>query len=265
MRLAAKRIFERLGYGVVRRERLEALLRTEESHSRIMSFFESIRGVGRDERAQALEFVNFCIEHNAISRSQLFQDLFVLWVLHERRGGFFVEFGAADGVKFSNTCLLEREYGWTGIVAEPGRVWHRALDANRTCAIDHGCVWSRSGERLVFNEVGLLSTVDAFSSGDEHGNSRRHGERYAVETLSLDDLLRKHDAPATIDFLSIDTEGSEFEILQAFDFDRYDVRVLAVEHNHTSQREQLYALLDRHGFRRRFTALSGCDDWYVKP
>ena len=64
--------------------------------------------------------------------------------------------------------------------------------------------------------------------------------------------------------MSVDTEGSEFEILSAFDFDRWDVRAISVEHNHTGVREQLYELLSARGYRRELTDLSQFDDWYVK-
>ena len=85
-----------------------------------------------------------------------------------------------------------------------------------------------------------------------------------METISLNDLLIQAQAPRTIDYLSADTEGSELEILAAFDFDRWDVRAISVEHNCTDNQEKLYALLTARGFRRQFPELSWFDDWYVK-
>ena len=55
------------------------------------------------------------------SRSQLRQDLFVLSQLDFKRNGYFVEFGATNGFNLSNTHLMEKEFGWTGILAEPAK------------------------------------------------------------------------------------------------------------------------------------------------
>ena len=62
------------------------------------------------------------------SKSQLRQDLFVLSQLNFKTNGFFVEFGATNGVDLSNTYLMEKEFGWSGILAEPARGWHKDLD-----------------------------------------------------------------------------------------------------------------------------------------
>ena len=62
------------------------------------------------------------------SNSQLYQDIFVLNELNFIRNGFFVEFGALDGIKNSNTFLLESKYGWTGILAEPSKKFFSQLE-----------------------------------------------------------------------------------------------------------------------------------------
>jgi FkbM family methyltransferase len=200
------------------------------------------------------------------SKAQFRQDLFVLAELGFRRDGFFVEFGATDGLNLSNTWLLEKQFGWRGILAEPGQCWHAALSANRRCAIDQRCVWSNSGETLRFNQTAIpeLSTIEKFSSADLHKDARKTGSRYDVATVSLMDLLAEHGAPAQIDYLSIDTEGSEFDILESFDFGRYDVRVITCEHNFTPMRRRVHALLSGNGYVRKFETVSEFDDWYVK-
>lgn len=211
-------------------------------------------------------FLIFCFQHAIGSHAQFFQDL---WILHEtknQRDGYFVEFGGADGVRSSNTLLLERRFGWTGIVAEPARIWYPAIRNNRTCAVDDRCVWVRSGDRIGFTQpaIALHSTIDHYADGDQLADTRTDGLRYEVETVSLNDLLDHWNAPPTIDYLSIDTEGSELDILSHFDFDRWDVRRISVEHNHTPQRQALYELLTARGYRRVLEKLSNVDDWYVK-
>jgi FkbM family methyltransferase len=199
------------------------------------------------------------------SRAQLRQDIFVLAELHFKRNGFFVEFGATNGVDLSNTYLLEKEFAWSGILAEPAKAWHKALSTNRSASIETKCVWRDSNSILEFNEVDQAeySTIQSFSSSDVHTETRMKGNSYEVQTISLTDLLRKFNAPNKIDYLSIDTEGSEFDILEAFDFDEYQFSAITCEHNHTPNREKIFDLLTRHGYTRKFEQLSSWDDWYV--
>lgn len=203
-----------------------------------------------------------------MSKSQLHQDIFVLSQLGYKRNGFFVEFGAADGVYLSNTYLLEKSFGWTGVLAEPARTWLAPLQMNRSARIETRCVWKDSYSSLAFSEVDEssdagLSTLTAFSDTDRHREKRSNSREYTVETISLLDLLEEHNAPPVIDYLSIDTEGSEFEILREFDFSKYQFRVITCEHNYTPMREQIFELLTEHGYRRVLRHISRWDDWYV--
>ncbi len=199
------------------------------------------------------------------SRAQIFQDLFVLRQLNNKRNGFFVEFGATDGVSLSNTFLLEKHYGWKGILAEPAHVWIEKLKKNRSCFIDTRCVWSKSGGTLGFYETknAVLSTIDKYSNPDFLAGSREDRNEYAVETISLNDLLSFYNAPTTIDYISIDTEGSEYEILKTFNFSKYFIRIITVEHNFSSKREDIFNLLTVNGFKRVFQSISLFDDFYI--
>lgn len=198
-------------------------------------------------------------------KSQLGQDLFVLYSLHWKRGGYFVEFGATNGLDLSNTYLLEKDFGWTGILAEPAKIWHSDLARNRSAAIEVDCVWKESGLSLPFAivESAEFSTLAHFSDSDVHKKTRKSSTYQTVNTISLIDLLDRHGAPEVIDYLSIDTEGSEFEILNAFDFSKYTFSVITCEHNFSNQRGKVYDLLTRNGYVRVFEGLSRWDDWYV--
>jgi FkbM family methyltransferase len=219
---------------------------------------EVLRHLPSHQSAQLLQWITH-------SNSQLRQDLFVMSELNFQQGGFFVEFGATDGVTLSNTHLLEKFFGWRGILAEPARCWHSKLAKNRQARVDHRCVWTDSKSTLVFNEVSVpeLSTIESFSHLDNHVQTRQTGQRYGVQTVSLNDLLAEHGAPELIEYLSIDTEGSEYEILSRLDFERYRFKIITCEHNFTSNREKIHGLLTQYGYMRKYENLSLFDDWYV--
>jgi FkbM family methyltransferase len=199
-----------------------------------------------------------------LSRSQLGQDLWVLEQLGWKRGGYFVEFGATDGVLLSNSWLLEKHFGWEGICAEPNPKLFERLQQNRSCTLSPACVYRSSGERMRFVLADAYGGLAELGTEDQHGAKR---EAYAaadevieVTTTSLMDLLEQLGAPPLIDYLSIDTEGSELAILEGLDWDRYRFRCITVEHNFTAQRQGLQALLEARGYRRKEAQW---DDWYV--
>lgn len=215
---------------------------------------------------QKFELDNLC-QFSGESKSQIKQDLFVLSELGFKHNGYFVEFGATNGVDLSNTYLLEKKFGWLGIVAEPLKSKYGELIRNRNCHIEEKCVWRSSGELLKFLEANDqdYSTIFEYHDKDLHHQIRKNGLVSEVETISLNDLLEKYNAPRLIDYLSIDTEGSEYEILNNFDFEKYHFRVITCEHNHTNQRESIYELLTNFGYKRKYEHLSLFDDWYIGP
>jgi FkbM family methyltransferase len=200
------------------------------------------------------------------SKSQLGQDILGLSAAGLAKPGFFVEFGASDGVALSNTHLLEKRFGWSGILCEPSKSWHQALRKNRSCVIDTRCVYSSTGEKISFSEnyLGELSAITKFAEPNSSGILKRTTSSYDVETISLLDLLDFHKAPKHIDFLSVDTEGSEFEILEAFDFQKYSFGVICVEHNFADTREKINKLLLANGYVQVHPDLSDFDDWYIQ-
>jgi FkbM family methyltransferase len=215
-------------------------------------------GIQRDK-------INHLLNFFRSSKSQLRQDLFVLAILNFKVNGFFVEFGATNGINLSNTYLLEKEFGWTGILAEPAKYWHKDLKKNRTCNIETACVWRDSNSMLKFLEADAaeLSTISNFMGSDSHKEMRLHSKAYEVNSISLNDLLEKYNAPNLIDYLSIDTEGCEYEILSNFDFTKYSFNIITCEHNFTPMREKIYNLLSNHGYVRVYQELSKFDDWYI--
>ncbi|MFP1130183.1 FkbM family methyltransferase [Asticcacaulis sp. W401b] len=223
-------------------------------HSMYMSAMES-------------DFLIYCANNISNSNSQLFQDLFVLFVLKEKKNGVFVEFGAVDGIYLSNSLLLEKEYGWTGVLCEPVQRYHTDLTQNRTCSIDTRCVWSRSGEKLTFidTDVDGLGTLEQFRNSDPHGPVRASAQSYEVETVSLQDLLETHAIPTDFDFLSIDTEGSELDILKSTNFEMVRPKVIVCEHNFVEdKRMEIRTLLTDNGYENVFQGVTLFEDWFVR-
>ena len=244
-----KDILRRLGIGIMS-ARTEEILRSSEKDLNLL--FDTIL---ERKGLSALQ-----------SKSQLKQDIFVLLETNFKTDGFFVEFGATDGINLSNTFLLEKEFNWDGILAEPNTQWHKDLKNNRSAKIETNCVWSRSEETLNFMELEdkEFSTIEEFSDNDDHKRSYKRFIKSKVKTISLEDMLDKHGAPSKIDYLSIDTEGSEFEILKDFDFEKYDIKIITCEHNFTESRKDIFSLLTSNGYQRKLTGASKFDDWYVK-
>lgn len=254
MKHLIKKILKSLNIGISKYTTLE-LLNQNLMAKRNLDLLQTLP---HEKAPQIIELLNK-------SNSQLNQELFVLAQLNFKKNGYFVEFGAANGLLASNTYLLEKKFGWSGILAEPAKCWHELLVKNRNSNIETSCVWKNSGSKLNFEEVTVpeLSTLSEFSSSDGHHQNRKKSISYEVSTISLIDLLTKYDAPKYIDYLSIDTEGSEYEILSAFDFKKYIFRVITCEHNFTNMREKIYDLLVSNGYSRVYENISNYDDWYI--
>jgi FkbM family methyltransferase len=205
------------------------------------------------------------LAYQSLSRSQLGQDLWVLEHLGWKKGGFFVEFGATDGVLLSNSWLLEKYFDWNGICAEPNPKLFERLQVNRSCTLTPACVYRTSGEIMKFILADAYGGLEGFSGCDQHASKR---DAYAakgciieVSTVSLLDLLRQNGAPGIIDYLSIDTEGSELAILQGFDWNAYQIRCITVEHNYAPNRQDIRRLLEGLGYAFHEAKW---DDWYFK-
>jgi FkbM family methyltransferase len=200
-----------------------------------------------------------------VSKSELFQETYVLFKNNFKKKGYFVEFGAKDGIDFSNTLILEKKFNWKGILAEPAKIYHSKLKKNRPNAnICTDCVYDITNSKIDFYETRdpQFSTIQKYKKSDAHIRIKKNV--YQVKTISLLDLLKKYQAPKFIDYLSIDTEGSEFEILNNFDFKAYQFKIITVEHNFTNSRDKIYNLLIKNGYKREFVGLSKWDDWYYK-
>ena len=197
--------------------------------------------------------------------SQLGQDLWVLEQTDHKREGFFVEFGATDGVLLSNTWLLEREFGWKGICAEPNPGFFEQLKKNRGCEVSDAYIGGHTGATVEFILSDAYGGSSEYAADDQHAAKReayrQAGQVMTLVAVSLNDFLEQHGAPRDIDYISIDTEGSEYEILSTFPFDQWRVRLFTIEHNFTERRKDIRRLMEQHGYTCQEAKW---DDWYIR-
>jgi hypothetical protein len=167
-----KKILKKFNIGVLKYQTLQTLEDSFINTQSISQDLEMLLTLPSKSAPKILEFIGR-------SKSQLRQDLFVLAQLNFKRDGFFVEFGATNGFNISNTFLMEKDFGWTGILAEPAKCWHSELVKNRNSKIETNCVWANSHSTLIFNESenAELSTIDEYKNSDAHREARKSGKK----------------------------------------------------------------------------------------
>jgi len=179
--------------------------------------------------------------------------------------GYFVEAGAHDGIGDSLTYALELA-GWTGICVEPSNAYH-GLCQSRRCRTDHRPLWRADGATMIFREVaGNAIELSGFVAtfGDHWDRETRPHVDREVTTVSLPTLLREHGAPAAIELLCLDTEGSELAILEGHDFNAYLFAAIVVEHNGVSSRQaELREFLASKGYCLDARWPNGIEDWFL--
>ncbi len=195
-------------------------------------------------------------------KSQFGQDVHVSGnIYNKKENGYFVEIGAYDGISMSNTYLLEYWYKWKGICVECNPLYFKKLTENRPNSINYS--WA------VFNENDkIMKFIDDNTggcSGFVDTNTHTHilnKQIIDVQTKKLTTILDMANAPNFIDFLSLDTEGSEYDILNAHDFDKYLFGYICVEHNFiNANRIKIRNLLESKGYV--FYRNNNVDDDYI--
>ena len=219
-----------------------------------------------NKKSAYFNMLEFFVRNKWTSASQISQDLLVLYFTELKKNGFFVEIGAANGFYLSNTLTLEN-FGWKGIIAEPLPRWHEKIK-RRKCQVDLRCIYDKSNSKLIFEDVldyPELSGVMEDLEQDNNASLRKNTQKFEVDTISLNDLLEEYRAPNKIDYISVDTEGSEYKILKNFNFKKYDVEIFTVEHNFIeNNRNSIFELMLSNNYARVFQTISQWDDWFIK-
>jgi FkbM family methyltransferase len=183
---------------------------------------------------------------------------FLLWGLFDDGApGYFVDVGAFDGIHLSNSYSFELE-GWSGLCVEAHPEYFDLLRKNRpgSHAMHAACTGAGSDGEVVFlsEPLGLLSGIRADKTSNMEGRYAARGMKFPgfspinVPCCPLDSILREINAPSAIGFLSIDTEGTELDVLRGVSLDRYSFRVIVVECNDVVDLPEMTGYLAGFGY-----------------
>lgn len=165
--------------------------------------------------------------------SQINQDKYYCEYSNNKKKGYFVDIGSHDGIKFSNTYKLEKELQWTGICIEPADDAYAALISNRKCICLHHGIYNINGE--VEFKYSKDTTTGGIKNTLDPNVERRWGGIWNTKVLPVKTLftvLEENNAPLIIDYVSLDTEGSEVKILQEFfreNKNKYKINYIDIE------------------------------------
>lgn len=199
-------------------------------------------------------------------RSQAGQDRVVDRLLGGKRGGVFVDVGGYDGVTGSNTLFFEETRGWTGVLVEPVPAMLDRAQLRRRCPCLGVAVATNEGE-AEFIEVtegytqmsGLAGTYDPALLERVRADPRHREAVRRVPTRTLSAILTDEGVPDP-DFLSLDIEGGEIAVLEAFPFGRHRVTAWSIENNTADPR--LAEIMRANGYE--LVEFCGPDDIYLK-
>eukprot|EP00929_Paragymnodinium_shiwhaense_P050934 TRINITY_DN25640_c0_g1_i3.p1 TRINITY_DN25640_c0_g1~~TRINITY_DN25640_c0_g1_i3.p1 ORF type:complete len:693 (-),score=145.52 TRINITY_DN25640_c0_g1_i3:59-2137(-) len=199
--------------------------------------------------------------------------------------GVFVELGAADGMSHSNTLAFERKFGWSGVLIEPSNEMFAQLKQNRPgCKCVHACVSRIAGDYEFMDDglnsgflgprgvEGLMRSKQAFEGIDPavvkgFAEVRQGDDTNWRRCQPLGDILKEQlGSVRHIDYMSLDVEGGELDILRSLDFSYWYIDVFSIEMSTIESRvkkaDAISALLADRGYV--YVDRLGPDEIYVK-
>jgi FkbM family methyltransferase len=170
----------------------------------------------------------------------LYNDLFYKNVIFpNKKNGYFVEVGALDGFLMSQSFIFEKQLDWNGIVVEPNPIWKDGLNLHRNCDVSTKAISNKRG-KMIFE----CRQIPSFSGLKMSTNESRTSDvinEFEIETITLNDLFDEFNAPEILDWVSIDTEGAEIDILKQFFLEnkKYKINLLSFETLNQTQSDEI--------------------------
>jgi FkbM family methyltransferase len=148
-----------------------------------------------------------------------------LYNIINKKNGFFIELGANDGLFQSNTAFFEKEHEWTGILIEPSLKGFELCKKNRinSICLNYACVSDNFKDEYVFGDF-----LENHPMGSIEGKRLQNKTQIKVKAITLEKILNKYNCK-NIDFLSLDTEGYELEILKGLNLNKHRPKYMLIE------------------------------------
>lgn len=203
------------------------------------------------------------------SYSQFGEDIEVLSYF-KTKTGFYIEVGANDGVSGSNSLLLE-ENGWRGLLIEANpELIPKILRARPDSTVVHSAIVSPLNEGSInfFQVKGDPPHLDGLSTTCYTDLFEAKIKLYGgniiqmkVPATTLDSVLTSHAVPSKFEFLSIDVEGAELEVLKGFSIEHFAPKLIMIEDNSVGRDSSVSDYLSHYNYIR--VHRTGVNDWYV--
>lgn len=200
--------------------------------------------------------------------SQHGEDFFIWQRLEFKPEGTYIEIGAYDGVSLSNSLFFE-QIGWKGMLVEAHPDLVDACRKSRPDAsVVHAALGEKDGGKVTFSmvrgSVGL-DTLSFVSTNDRHRRriEANHGriEIVDVPARNLESLLAESGI-REVDWISVDVEGAELDVLKGAGLNRFRPKIILVEDNSGGVDTSVTDYLDQFGYQLEQTI--GCNDLYVR-
>lgn len=238
----------------------------QEAHQELSDFLKTERSRRRGEALRQIHTISNMLSPTQLFFSQAGQDRVIDRLLDGKRNGIFVDVGGYDGVTGSNTLFFEVFRNWTGILVEPSPTQLKLAKSARKCPCLGFAVAGHSGDAQFMEVTSGYTQMSGFldSYADDllikvRDNPQHKEVMHDLAKKTLQSILDENNLKK-IDYLSLDVEGGEMDILTNFPFDNYDIDMFSIENN--AQTTDLPQLMQSKGYD--LVEFVGVDDIYRK-
>jgi FkbM family methyltransferase len=174
------------------------------------------------------------------------------------KNGTFMDIGAHDGVSYNNTLYFEQKHNWNGVNIEPLQHIYTKLLTNRPNNINLNCaVSNEEGLFDFYSNNGYTEMLSGLKNSydprhlerleRENSEKKSNTETIKVATRRVETICNEYEIKH-INYLSIDVEGAEFDVIKSINFDTLFVDVIGFENNFDDNSIEIQQYLENKNF-----------------